>query len=180
MPGTIAENIARFAKIDDSNKDAVNEAVLEASRIADVHSIIAALPGGYDMRIGWNGEGLSAGQRQRVALARALYGNPAILIFDEPNASLDSNGEAALIGAIARFRERGATIIVAAHREAVLAGANKLLVMAAGQTRLFGPAADVIRELNKQAAAQTTAVEAPAPNGTPPAGKPRLVETEAG
>lgn len=180
VPGTIAENIARFAKTDTSNKEAITAAVLEASRVADVHSIIASLPGGYDMRIGWNGEGLSAGQRQRVALARALYGNPSILIFDEPNAALDSHGEAALIGAIAKFRERGATIIVAAHREAVLAGANKLLVMAAGQARLFGPAADVIHELSKQATMQAASPGSPLQNGDQPADKRRLVETEAG
>ncbi len=155
-------------------------AILEASQIADVHSIIGALPGGYDMRIGWNGEGLSAGQRQRIALARALYGNPSILILDEPNAALDSHGEAALIGAIAKFRERGATIFVAAHREAILAGANKLLVMAAGQVRLFGPSGDVIHELGKQAAMQTAVAETPLPNDNAPTDKPRLVEAEAG
>jgi len=177
VPGTIAQNIARFAKTDDANVDAVNTAVLEASRIADVHSMIASLPGGYDMRIGWNGEGLSAGQRQRVALARALYGNPAILIFDEPNAALDAQGEAALIAAIASFRARGATIMVAAHREAVLAGASKLLVLASGQVRLFGPAVEVIRELNKQSKASPDASQ---PDAEPPGTEPRLVETEAG
>ncbi|MDT0508380.1 type I secretion system permease/ATPase [Novosphingobium sp. MMS21-SN21R] len=180
VPGTIAENISRFTKTDDSNRDAVTAAILEASQIADVHSIIGALPGGYDMRIGWNGEGLSAGQRQRIALARALYGNPSILILDEPNAALDSQGEAALIGAIAKFRERGATIFVAAHREAILAGANKLLVMAAGQVRLFGPSGDVIRELGKQAAMQAATTETAMPNDKSATDKPRLVEAEAG
>lgn len=180
VPGTIAENIARFAKTDEGNQEAVTAAVLEASRIADVHSMIALLPGGYDMRIGWNGEGLSAGQRQRVALARALYGNPSILIFDEPNAALDSNGEAALIGAIAKFRERGATIIVAAHREAVLAGANKLLVLAAGQVRLFGPSADVIRDLSRQATSQPAAPDAALNSAEAQSTEPRLVEAEAG
>ncbi|MFM6828858.1 MAG: type I secretion system permease/ATPase [Novosphingobium sp.] len=180
VPGTIAENISRFTRTDDSNRDAVTAAILEASQIADVHSIIGALPGGYDMRIGWNGEGLSAGQRQRIALARALYGNPSILILDEPNAALDSQGEAALIGAIAKFRERGATIFVAAHREAILAGANKLLVMAAGQVRLFGPSGDVIRELGKQAAMQAAVTETAMPDDKPATDNPRLVEAEAG
>jgi len=178
VPGTIAENIARFAASADGSPDHVSAAVLEASQIADVHSMIASLPGGYDMRIGWNGEGLSAGQRQRVALARALYGNPSILVFDEPNAALDSNGEAALLGAIAKFRERGATIMVAAHREAVLAGANKLLVLAAGQVRMFGPSADVIRELNAQAAKQQVQQADPQQNAA--AKRTELVETEVG
>lgn len=184
VPGTIAENIARFAQADASNRDAVTAAVLEASTIAGVHPVIAALPGGYDMRIGWNGEGLSAGQRQRIALARAVYANPPILIFDEPNASLDSQGEAALIGTIAKFRESGATIIVAAHREAVLAGANKLLVLAGGQVRLFGKTEDVIRELANQAAAQDLGhhaqQETALRHDNPSPGDRRLVETEAG
>lgn len=176
VPGTIAENISRFAQTDESNREVVTAAVIEACKVAGVHSVIAALPGGYDMRIGWNGEGLSAGQRQRVALARALYGNPAILVFDEPNASLDSHGESALISAIASFRERGATIIVAAHREAVLAGANKLLVMGGGQVRMFGPTEEVVRELNKQAIAPNPAHQDNSQKKSPAVSKPRLVE----
>lgn len=184
VPGTIAENIARFTQNDASNRDEVTAAVLEASTVAGVHQIIAPLPGGYDMRIGWNGEGLSAGQRQRIALARAVYGNPSILIFDEPNASLDAQGEAALIETIAKFRARGATIIVAAHREAVLAGANKLLVLAGGQVRLFGPTQDVVSQLAKQAGVATPepdgAPETALPHDEPSTGERRLAETEAG
>lgn len=148
LPGSIAENISRFAVAAGGDPELVNKAVLEAARAACVHNAIVSLPGGYDMRIGWNGEGLSAGQRQRIALARAMYGNPSILVLDEPNASLDAVGEEALVTAIQELRERGATIIVAAHRQSILASASSLLLLIDGVVKLFGPAADVTEKLN--------------------------------
>jgi PrtD family type I secretion system ABC transporter len=148
LPGSIAENISRFAVAAGGEPELVNKAVLEASNAACVHDTIVNLPGGYDMRIGWNGEGLSAGQRQRIALARAMYGNPSILVLDEPNASLDAIGEEALVIALQTMRERGATIFVAAHRQSILATASSLLLLIDGVVKLFGPAADVTAKLN--------------------------------
>jgi PrtD family type I secretion system ABC transporter len=148
LPGSVAENISRFATAAGDDPEQVNKAVLEAAHAAGVHDAIVRLPGGYDMRIGWNGEGLSAGQKQRITLARAMFGNPSILIMDEPNASLDAIGEEALVLAIQQLRERGATVFVAAHRQSILATASSLLFLIDGVVKLFGPTADVMEQLN--------------------------------
>jgi ATP-binding cassette, subfamily C, type I secretion system permease/ATPase len=137
--GTIAENIARMSLAPNS------EAVLEAGRAAGAHDMILGLPGGYDCRIGEAATVLSAGQRQRIALARALYGNPFLVVLDEPNANLDSDGEAALQAALRGLKERSAIAIIISHRPAVLEQCDKVLVLSNGAQQAFGPRDAIIR-----------------------------------
>ena len=129
--GTIAQNIARF------QPDADREKILAAARAADCHDLIVRLDGGYDGRIGPGGGGLSAGQQQRIALARALYGDPFVVILDEPNSNLDHEGEMALGQAIAGLRERGGIAIVIAHRPSIVAQVSHIMVMNGGKVERF-------------------------------------------
>ena len=147
--GSIKENIARFQKASNADEaKAIDEAVVEAARDAGIHELILQLPKGYDTELGLMGFGLSAGQSQRVALARALYGEPRLIVLDEPNAFLDQAGEAALIAAIAKARVRGATVIVIAHRRGVLSAVDRLLVLEDGRPKLLGPANEVVARLS--------------------------------
>jgi ATP-binding cassette subfamily C protein len=147
--GTIKENIARFQKGATSDEvKAIDESVIAAAKEAAVHELILQLPQGYDSKLGLMGTGLSAGQAQRVALARALYGEPQLLLLDEPNAFMDQQGEAALVAAIAKARARGATVIVIAHRRGVLAAVDRLLVLEDGKPRMIGPAKEVVARLS--------------------------------
>lgn len=140
--GTVRENIARFAaEIDD-------DCVLEAALAADVHELISNLPDGYETRIG-NGFFLSGGQRQRIALARALYGNPFLLVLDEPNSDLDSAGEAALHKAIRSMQERGSIVVMMTHRPSTLQVVDKVLVLNHGVQTAFGNRDDVLRETKR-------------------------------
>jgi ATP-binding cassette subfamily C protein len=146
--GSIKENIARFQKASSVDEaKAIDEAVVAAAKEAGVHELILQLPKGYDTELGLMGAGLSAGQSQRMALARALYGDPRLLVLDEPNAFLDQSGEESLITAIANARKRGATVIVIAHRRGVLQAVDRLLVLEEGKPRLLGPAAEVVARL---------------------------------
>lgn len=142
LAGTLAENIARFGEPDMA-------ALHEAARAVGLHDWIAALPQGYDTPVGEEGVMLSGGQRQRVALARALYGAPAFVVLDEPNASLDEAGNQALVQAIAYTKARGATTVVMTHLPGVLAVANKALVLFGGAQRAFGPRDEVLAALQK-------------------------------
>lgn len=154
--GSVAENIARFGEVDQAKVEA-------AARAVGLHDFILALPQGYDNPVGREGAMLSGGQRQRVALARALYGNPAFVVLDEPNSSLDEQGDAALAGAIAQLKARGTTFVVMTHRISVLGVADKMLVLRDGQTQMFGPRDDVLKALNEPAAqARQAATPAPA------------------
>jgi PrtD family type I secretion system ABC transporter len=156
--GTIKENIARFSRGRGSGEaKKIDEAVVSAAMEAGVHELILQLPQGYDTTLGLMGAGLSAGQAQRMALARALYGEPRLLVLDEPNAFLDQNGEEALLGAITKARGRGATVIVIAHRRGVLAAADRLLVLDEGRPKMIGPAAEVVARLTGPKTAENAA-----------------------
>jgi len=139
--GTIAQNIARL------NPGADDEDIVAAAQKAQVHETILSFPQGYQTEIGPNGSLLSAGQRQRVALARCFYGNPKLIVMDEPNANLDGDGEVAFVKAIEQARALGITTITIAHRPSVLQSVDKILVLQNGAAKAFGPARDVMAEL---------------------------------
>jgi PrtD family type I secretion system ABC transporter len=139
--GTVAENIARF------EPGAPSEAVIAAAKAGGVHELILRLPDGYDTRIGEGGSGLSAGQRQRVGLARALYRDPFLVVLDEPNANLDSEGENALTQAILGVRQRGGICVVVAHRPSALAALDLILMMADGRAQAFGPKDEILKRV---------------------------------
>lgn len=142
LTGTLAENIARFGEADTA-------ALHEAAHAVGLHDWIIKLPKGYDTPVGDEGVMLSGGQRQRVALARALYGAPALVVLDEPNASLDEAGNLALVKAIASTKARGATVVVMTHLPGVLSVADKALVLYGGAQRAFGPRDEVLAALQK-------------------------------
>jgi ABC-type protease/lipase transport system fused ATPase/permease subunit len=137
--GTVRENIARMAESDP-------QAVVEAAQLADVHEMIMRLPKGYDTDIGPQGMALSAGQRQRLGLARALFGNPRLVVLDEPNSNLDQAGDAALARALNCLKERTVTTIIVSHRPAVLAQVDKVLLLQDGMVRAYGPREDVMKQ----------------------------------
>lgn len=141
--GTVFQNIARMIPAADS------EAVIKAARLAGCHDMILALPDGYNTQIGEGGIRLSAGQRQRVALARALFGDPFLVVLDEPNSNLDATGDAALAVAIKSVRERSGVVIVIAHRPSALGSVDLLMAMAHGAVTAFGPKDEVLRQVLK-------------------------------
>jgi ATP-binding cassette subfamily C protein len=156
--GTIAENIARF------EPQAASDKILAAARAAGVHDLVVHLAEGYETRIGEAGSALSAGQRQRVALARALYGDPFLVILDEPNSNLDAEGEAALTEAIQGVRARGGIAVVVAHRPSALASLDQVLVMANGRVQAFGPKNEVLNKVTRPAGVPLKVVPAPEEN----------------
>jgi PrtD family type I secretion system ABC transporter len=138
--GTIARNIARMRDADDAD-------VLTAARLADVHEMILRLPDGYNTDVGVHGHRLSGGQRQRIGLARALFGDPALIVLDEPNSNLDGAGEHALMKALTGLKERGRTILIVSHHPNALRTADKVLVLADGAVAGFGDRDEIFKKI---------------------------------
>ena len=140
--GTVSENIARLSEMDPDR-------VVEAARLADCHDLILKLDNGYETELGDSGLKLSGGQRQRIGLARALYGDPKLIVLDEPNANLDGEGEQALYQAVVRAKARGASLIVIGHRPSTLAAVDKVLMLVDGRVERFGPRQEVLEMLGR-------------------------------
>lgn len=139
--GTVADNIARFSP------SSTPEKIMEAAKLANVHDLILSLPNGYDTEVGAGGGTLSGGQRQRIGLARALYGNPFLIVLDEPNSNLDAEGEEALTSAIMGARQKDSIVIVIAHRANILKVVDHLIVVNNGAMSAFGPRDEVLGKL---------------------------------
>jgi ABC-type protease/lipase transport system fused ATPase/permease subunit len=150
--GTVRHNIARF------RPDVTDEEVVRAAQLAGAHELILRMPKGYDTDVGEGGHTLSAGQRQRVGLARAVLSNPAFVVLDEPNASLDAEGEDALLQALEAMKANGATVVIISHKPSILRTADKMLVLREGRVEMFGPRDQVMARLTKPA--EVRAVEA--------------------
>jgi ATP-binding cassette subfamily C protein RsaD len=155
--GTIAQNICRF-------RAATHADVIRAAELAGVHEMIQHMPNGYDTQIGEGGQSLSGGQRQRVGLARAMFGKPAIVVLDEPNANLDASGETALLDAIRHLKETGTMVVFVTHKTNMLSVADKVLLMEQGMVRLYGERDEVLAKIfsgPKVVSAQPHAAVAP-------------------
>jgi len=144
--GTIKENIARFEDSNAGDED-VDAKAIAAAKACFAHELILKLPNGYDATLGWGGRGLSAGQAQRVGLARALYGDPPIILLDEPNAHLDASGEGQLVDTLVALKARQAAVLVVAHRLGVLAAVDKIMVLRDGRLEAFGSRDEIIARL---------------------------------
>jgi ATP-binding cassette subfamily C exporter for protease/lipase len=150
LEGSIAENIARFGAVDP-------EKVIAAAQRTGIHDMILRFPKGYDTPMGGDSNILSGGQRQRIGLARAVYGDPALIVLDEPNANLDDAGETGLIDALRYLKAKGKTIFLITHRMNIISAVDRILVLVDGQIRLYGPRSDVIATLQPPATAQPEA-----------------------
>jgi PrtD family type I secretion system ABC transporter len=139
LDGSVADNIARF------DPDADAKMIFRAARAAGIHDLIVRLPNGYQTQIGPSGQSLSAGQRQRIALARALYGDPFLVVLDEPNSNLDAEGEEALMKAIVKVRERNGIVVIVAHRPSALQAVDMVGVVQGGKLVSFGPKEEIIK-----------------------------------
>ncbi len=156
--GTVAENIARFGEVD-------SEQVIQAAQRAGMHEIILRLPNGYDTPLGVGGSALSGGQRQRIGIARALYGDPVLVVLDEPNSNLDEQGERALSETIRDLNSRGKTTVLVTHRMSALSHVKKILVLGDGALKAYGPRDEVMAAMQGKPAP-------PAPGPVPPQSPP--------
>lgn len=141
---TVAANISRFRRDDDDSE------VIDAAKMAGVHDIILRLPQGYETQVGEGGAVLSGGIRQRIGLARAVYGNPSLVVLDEPSSNLDSDGDVALLSCISDLKSRGSTVVMITHRPNTLGSVDKLLVLKDGMPDMFGPRNEVIAKLTSR------------------------------
>jgi ATP-binding cassette, subfamily C, type I secretion system permease/ATPase len=148
IPGTVAQNIARFRELDST-------ALVRAAQLAGVHELILALPDGYETEITLHSQRISVGQRQRLGLARALYGDPAFVVLDEPNANMDEAGDRALIDALGTLKELKVTVMIVTHRASVLKAADKVVALRDGAVAAFGPRDQVIKPVQSTPAAAT-------------------------
>ncbi|MDP2793588.1 MAG: type I secretion system permease/ATPase [Sulfurisoma sp.] len=164
--GTIAENIARFGEVD-------SDKVIAAAKRAGVHEMILRFPLGYDTQIGPGGDVLSGGQRQRIALARALYGDPALIVLDEPNSNLDDAGEAALVQSVLQLKAERKTVVVITHRTNIIGVVDRILILREGVVQAYGPRDQVLRALMEAQQKSQPAAQAP---GRPPAAPQRAAE----
>ena len=144
--GTVAENIARFGEVD-------SERVIAAAKRAGMHELILRMPKGYDTALGAGGSAVSGGQKQRIGLARALYGDPAVVVLDEPNSNLDEQGERALAQTIRDLTERGTTTVMVTHRLSSVSVVNKIMVLSDGTIKAFGPRDEVLAAMQGKTAA---------------------------
>jgi ATP-binding cassette subfamily C protein len=140
----VADNIARL------DRQAEPDDIIHAATLAGCNEMILQMPDGYNTRVGESGLMLSAGQRQRVALARALYGDPFLVVLDEPNSNLDAIGDAALSGAIRSVRARGGIVVIVAHRPSALNAIDTIMALANGQVQSLGPKEDVLKKVLDQ------------------------------
>jgi ATP-binding cassette subfamily C protein/ATP-binding cassette subfamily C protein EexD len=170
LAGTVRDNIARM------ESDAPAEKIIEAARKAGLHDLILQLPKAYDTDIGEAGGFLSGGQRQRLALARALYGNPQLLVLDEPNSNLDPDGEQALNQAIASAKAAGTTVIVITHRPSLVAQASTIVVMNDGVVQMLGPSEQVMPKVSRPAARAATSASVHYLDGAAVAASPAPAE----
>jgi ATP-binding cassette subfamily C exporter for protease/lipase len=143
FPGTIGQNIARL-------RDADSAAVIATARLAGIHEMILRLPKGYETEVGPQGTRISGGQRQRIALARALFGDPSLIVFDEPNSGLDGDGQIQLFNILQRLKEQGRTVVLVSHQMNLLRNADRVLLMHDGGVRMFGTRDEVLGALNGQ------------------------------
>jgi PrtD family type I secretion system ABC transporter len=171
LEGTIAENICRF------DERATSDAVLKAAQIAGVHDIILRLPQGYATRIGQGGMSLSAGQRQRIGLARAVFGDPFLVVLDEPNANLDADGENALGRAIQTMRSSGSIVIVVSHRPSALGALNMAMVLYEGRAIAFGPREEIFARIRTQMGRPAPGAQAPPTRTAQPLRRPAIAES---
>ncbi len=171
LEGTVAENICRF------DERATSEAILKAAQIAGVHEMILRLPQGYATRIGQGGMSLSAGQRQRIGLARAVFGDPFLVVLDEPNANLDADGENALGRAIQTLRGSGSIVIVVSHRPSALAALNMAMVLYEGRAIAFGPREEIFARIRTEAGRPAPAAQAASARSAHSVRRPAVAES---
>lgn len=178
FPGTIGQNVARFAP------DPIDQDIIQAAERAEVHQLVLGLPQGYATVIGPLGVRLSGGERQRIGLARAFYGSPRILVLDEPNANLDAEGEAALERAIINARSEQRTVVIITHRPSIAAKCDRILMLREGQIELYGSAQDVLQRLaqghSKPAKQATVANPAIEPANTKGGGREHTAHSNLG